>query len=241
MPEEVEPARKHVAVERIDDHHDIGPEQDRMGKTRQLHHQQEHQQADDEILPRVRALAVDRDPIVFEQEVHERIGGDRDVERDEDMVDRRRQPLVQVALLVVKQDLQDQGERDQARGKLQRAAETRVEVPDQPDGEDQRDREYQVTDIDVTSDPVNQHRSPFVRPAPQRRRLLSRTYRLCAYLLPATFHLAFQALCSFRNLARPGCTGMSGLALMPCTCMPTKSFAIGVNPGSLFARSSLFL
>jgi len=67
MPEEVEPTRKQVAVKRIDDHHDIGPEQDRMVKTRQLHHQQEHQQADDEILCRVGTLAVDCDPIIFEQ------------------------------------------------------------------------------------------------------------------------------------------------------------------------------
>ena len=87
------------------------------------------------------------------------------------MVDRRRQPLVQVALLVVNQDLQGQGERDQARGKQQPAAETRVEVPDQPDGEDKRERKYEVTDIDVTSDPVNRHRSPFVQSAPQRLRL----------------------------------------------------------------------
>jgi len=76
------------------------------------------------------------------------------------MVNRRRQPLVQVALLVVKQDLQGQGDRNQARGKQQSAAETRVEVIDQPDEEDQRNREYKVTDIDVTSDPVNLHRSP---------------------------------------------------------------------------------
>ena len=34
-------------------------------------------------------------------------------------------------------------------------------------------------------------------------------------LLVPIFHLSFQALCSFRNLARPGCTGTSGLALMP--------------------------
>src|SRR3990170_3634246 len=57
----------------------------------------------------------------------------------------------------------------------------------------------------------------------------------------AIFHLSFQAFCSFRNLAIPECTGISGLALIPCTCMPTKSRAMGVKPRSDLARLSRFL
>ena len=34
-------------------------------------------------------------------------------------------------------------------------------------------------------------------------------------------------------------TGISGLALMPFTCMPTKSFAIGPKPASICASLSL--
>ena len=131
-----------------------------MSETRQLHHQQEHQQADNEILLREGPLTVDGDPVVFEQEVHERIDVDRDIERDEDMVDHRRQSRVQVALLVLHQDLQHQGDRDESRGKLQRAAGTRVEVPDQPNEEDRRDRKYQVTEIYKDSDPIIPHINP---------------------------------------------------------------------------------
>jgi hypothetical protein len=32
----------------------------------------------------------------------------------------------------------------------------------------------------------------------------------------AIFHVSSQALCSLRNLARPGCTAICGFALMPC-------------------------
>ena len=54
----------------------------------------------------------------------------------------------------------------------------------------------------------------------------------------AIFHVSSQALCSLRNLASPGCTGTCGLALMPCTCRPTKSLAITEKPGSTFTSSS---
>ena len=59
MPEEVE--RAQISPQRVDDHHEVDPEQNRVGEARQLHHQQENEQADDEILRRPGALAVDRD------------------------------------------------------------------------------------------------------------------------------------------------------------------------------------
>jgi hypothetical protein len=55
----------------------------------------------------------------------------------------------------------------------------------------------------------------------------------------AIFHVSSQALCSLRNLARPGCTAICGFALMPCTCRPTKSLAMTEKPGSIFSSSSL--
>jgi hypothetical protein len=54
----------------------------------------------------------------------------------------------------------------------------------------------------------------------------------------AIVHVSSQALCSFRNLAKPGCTAICGFALMPCTCRPTKSLAMTQKPGSIFSSSS---
>ena len=82
MPEEID--RAQVALQRVEDENDVGPEQDRMGEPRQLHHQQEHQQADDEILLRVGALPVDRDFLEFPPEVPEGVEANADVERDDD-------------------------------------------------------------------------------------------------------------------------------------------------------------
>ena len=145
MPEEIE--RAEIAVQRVDDEDDVGPEQHRVREPRQLHHQQEHQQADDEILLRVGALRVDRDAFEFEAEIEERVDADADIERDDGMVGDRRQPFVEIALLVHEQDLQDQRDREQARDQLLRAAEAGVEVPDQPDELDQREDESQVLQI----------------------------------------------------------------------------------------------
>ena len=109
MPEEID--RAQIAPERVDDQDDIGPEQDRMREPRQLHHQQEHQQADDEILLRERALRIDRDALELEIEIDEGIDADAEIERDEEMVGDRRQPFVEIVLLVHEQDLQGQRDR----------------------------------------------------------------------------------------------------------------------------------
>ena len=58
--------------------------------------------------------------------------------------------------------------------------------------------------------------------------------------LLATVHLSFQAFCSFRNLARPACTGTVGLALMPAACRPMKSLDKARKPGSIEASFSRF-
>ncbi len=94
MPEEVD--RAEISPERVDDEDDVGPEQDRMGEPRQLHHQQEHQQPDDEILLRVGALRIDRDPLELEIEIDEGIDADADIDRDQRVVGDRRQPFVEI-------------------------------------------------------------------------------------------------------------------------------------------------
>ncbi len=65
MPEEID--RAEIPPERIDDEDDVDPEQHRVSEPRELHHQQEHEQPDDEILLCVGALPLDRD--LFELEV----------------------------------------------------------------------------------------------------------------------------------------------------------------------------
>ena len=51
-----------------------------MREPRQLHHQQEHQQADDEVLPGVGALPLDRDVLELEEEIDEGIDADADID-----------------------------------------------------------------------------------------------------------------------------------------------------------------
>ncbi len=120
---------------------------------RQFHHQEEHQEADDVILLREGALGVDRDPLVFLEEVIEGVGSDADVDGDDDVVGDRRQPRIEIVIAVHEQDLQDQRDRQQTRHQLQRAAEAGVEVPDQPDELDRREQEDQVVEIDLAFEP----------------------------------------------------------------------------------------
>ena len=94
-----------------------------MREPRQLHHQQEHQQPDDVILLREGALRVDRDAFELEIEIDEGIDADADIDRDQQMVGDRRQPFVEIVLLVHEQDLQDQRDRHHVRHQLLRAAE----------------------------------------------------------------------------------------------------------------------
>ena len=173
------------------------------------------------------------------------------------------QPFVEIVLLVHEQELQDQRGRHHARDQFLRAAEAGVEKPDEPDDLDQREDKRQIFEGGIFLQRRVRHGLP-----PSQRRMRAVRRMTCArhgawgletpgggnrrrmrgspprnrsghqLALPAIFHLSFQALCSLRNLARPGCTGICGLASMPCTCMPTKSFAIGVKPGSIFTSSS---
>ena len=158
MPEEID--RAQIAPERVDDEDDVGPEQDRMGEPRQLHHQQEHQQPDDEILLRVGALRVDRDALELEIEIDEGIGADADVEGDQEMVRDRRQPFIEIARLIHEQDLQGQRDRQHVRDQLLPAALAGVEEPDQPDELDQREDEDQIAQRGVFLDRFARHGVP---------------------------------------------------------------------------------
>ena len=70
-----------------------------MREPRQLHHQQEHQQPDDEILLREGALRIDRDALELEVEIDEGVDADADIDGDDEVVDDRRQPFVEIVLL----------------------------------------------------------------------------------------------------------------------------------------------
>ena len=155
MPEEID--RTEIAPKCVKDQCEIDPEQNRMSEPRELHHQEEHEQADNEILGGVGALPPDRDVFVFVQEIYKRIEADADVERDERVIGARRQPGIEVALPVHEQYLQDERDRHHARDQLLRTAVARVEIPDQPDELDQRKDQDQIADRRDALDPTDAH------------------------------------------------------------------------------------
>ncbi len=221
MPEEID--RTEVTPQRVEDEDDVGPEQHRMRQARQFHHQQEHQQADDKVLRGVGPLPPDRDLFELAVEMDESIDADRDIDRDDDVVGGTRQEFVEVAVLIHEQDLQDQRDREDVGDELLRTAGAGPEVPDQPDGLDHCEDENDVSQRQHAHQIFGFFARHVRLPRPVARRGGSRCVNapMPAPLfssrdqlpLPATFHLSFQALCSFRSLARPACTGTSGLAL----------------------------
>ena len=87
MPEEID--RAEIAPQRVEDEDDVGPEQHRMREPRQLHHQQEHQQADDEVLRACRSPAArSRSPRTRDRS-DEGVDADADIDRDDDVVGER--------------------------------------------------------------------------------------------------------------------------------------------------------
>jgi len=158
MPEEVE--RTQVSEHRVEYEREVDPEQRGMGQPRQFHHQQEHEQADDEILGRIGTLPPDRDVFVLIQEVDEGIDTDADVDCHQYVVDDGGQPPVQKLLLGHEQDLQDQCDRQQPGYQFLRAAVAGVAIPDHPDEQDQRKNKGQVLEIGVALEPVTQHGCP---------------------------------------------------------------------------------
>ena len=160
MPEKIE--RAQISEHRIEHEHEIDPEQSGVGQPRQLHHQQEHEQADDEILPRVGTLPPDRDVFVLKQEVDEGIDADGDVEDHQYVVHGLGQPLVEQIVLVHEQDLQNQRDRQQPGDQFLRAAVAGVAVPHHPHEHDQRNGKGQILEIDVALEPVTRHGSPLL-------------------------------------------------------------------------------
>ncbi len=130
MPEEID--RAEIPPKRVEDENDVGPEQHRMCQPRQLHHQQEHQQADEEVLRGVGSLPPDRDLFELAVEMDESVDADADIDRNDDVVGGARQEFVEIAVLVHEQDLQDQRDRHHIRDELLRAAGAGPEIPDQP-------------------------------------------------------------------------------------------------------------
>jgi hypothetical protein len=157
MPEEIE--RTEVSPQRVGDHHHVDPEQSRMRQPRQFHDQEEHQQPDDEVFSGVGALTPDRDLLELAQKIEESVQADADIDGDDDVVYARRQPFVEIVLLVHEQDLHDQGDRQQARYQLLRSTEAGVKIPDQPDELDQREGEQQIAERDVALERVAGHGS----------------------------------------------------------------------------------
>ena len=119
-----------------------------MGQPRQLHHQEEDQQADDEILPGKGALGVDGDAFELKQEIDEGINADADIRRHEQMVEGGGQKFIEVILLIHEQDLQDQRDRHHMRDEFLRAAVAGVVEPDQPNELDQREDEDRASQSD---------------------------------------------------------------------------------------------
>ncbi len=143
MPEEIDRTEK--APERVGDHEHIGPEQYGMREPGQLHHQQENQQPDDVVVLRERSLRIDRDPFELIVEMNESPCADAEIDSDQDMVRERRQPFVEVVLLIHEENLQSERDRHHARDEFQRSAEAGVEEPDQPGALNRRQDKDQIT------------------------------------------------------------------------------------------------
>ena len=143
-----------------------------MREPRQLHHQQEHQQPDDVVVLRERALRVDGDAFELVVEIDEGDGADAEIDGDQQMVGDRRQPFVEVVLLVHEENLQGERDRHHPRDELQRPAETGIEEPDQPDELNRRQDERQIIERGIFLERFARHASPLAEDLVLRYRRL---------------------------------------------------------------------
>src|SRR5205085_2955062 len=124
-------------------------EQNGIDDPRQLHDQEEHKKADNEVVTRVRPLTINYDIFEFVPEIIKGITTDADISGNNDAIGPGRQPSVEIALLIHEKNLQDQRDRHDMRNELLRPAKSCVVVPDQPDELDQRENEDQVRQSDM--------------------------------------------------------------------------------------------